>query len=185
MAIAKSTILWLMLALACFLPASALTPSAPENCVSEIFSIGYDAPTAEATDLGSSTETSTSDYDTAPIRGAITEDRPTEASRALFGQNAEFKAADTAAPDLFRGTTEGYPGSATHQALGITPTSLDPATATIFATESATSSGGLGVVHIASSEGLPLAEENALAAQESAVNVACSSLPHLFRKRPV
>jgi hypothetical protein len=36
---------------ACFLPASALAPTARENRVWEIVSIGYDAPTAEVTDL--------------------------------------------------------------------------------------------------------------------------------------
>jgi hypothetical protein len=90
----KRVFLWLMLALASFLPASALTLTAPENRVWEIFSVGYDAPTTEATDLRNRTETSTSDYDTAPIYRATTEKIPTEANRALFGQNAEFKAAE-------------------------------------------------------------------------------------------
>ncbi len=90
----KTIILWLALAFACFLPAFALTPSAPENHVWEIFTIGYDAPVTEATDLGNHTVTSTSDYDSAPIHGAIAEEIPTEANRALFGQNAEFKAAE-------------------------------------------------------------------------------------------
>jgi hypothetical protein len=89
-------ILWLALAFACFLPASALTLTAPENRVWEIFNIGYDAPVTETTDLGSHTKTSTSNYDTAPIHGAIADKIPTETNRVLFGQNAEFKAAEDA-----------------------------------------------------------------------------------------
>lgn len=84
----------LALALASFLPASALTPPAPGNCIWEISNIGYDAPATEVTELGSSTETSTSNYDTAPIHRAITEEIPIEANRSLLGQNAEFKAAE-------------------------------------------------------------------------------------------
>ena len=103
-------ILWLTLAFACFLPASALTPSAPENCVWEIFTIGYDAPVAEATDLENRTETSTSNYDTAPIHRVATEEIPTDANRSLFGQNAEFKAAEEtplALPPMSVGTPYG------------------------------------------------------------------------------
>ncbi len=80
--------LFLALIWVCILPASALTPSTPENCIWKIFSIGYDSVTAEATQLESHTETSTSDYDSAAIHVAITEEIPTEANRALFGQNA-------------------------------------------------------------------------------------------------
>jgi hypothetical protein len=64
---AKQIILWLAFIVASFLPASALSPTAPETRVWEIFSIGYDAPTTQVADLESRTETSTSDYDTAPI----------------------------------------------------------------------------------------------------------------------
>jgi hypothetical protein len=91
---AKQIILWLAFILAAFLPASALTLTAPENRIWEIFSTGYDSAIAEATDLGSRTETSTSDYDTAPIQRATTETKTTGAGRALFGQITEFKAAE-------------------------------------------------------------------------------------------
>ena len=93
---AKQIILCLLLALSCLLPASALSSTTPENRVWEIFSIGYDAPTAEVTDLGNHTETSTSNHDTAPIYSAPNEEIPTEANRTLVGQNAEFKAAEEA-----------------------------------------------------------------------------------------
>lgn len=69
----KRVILWIALAVASLLPASALTPIAPENDVWEIFSTGYDAATAEVPDIESRTETSISGYDTAPICGEITE----------------------------------------------------------------------------------------------------------------
>ena len=36
-------------------------------------------------------------------------------------------------PALFRGTTDGFPGGQGQQAAGVTPTSTNPATATIFA----------------------------------------------------
>jgi hypothetical protein len=96
MQVASKIILWLAFILGCFLPTSALTPSAPENRTWEIFSIGYDEAMTEGTGLGNRTETSTSDYDTAPIQSATTEEIPTEANRTLFGQNAEFKAAEEA-----------------------------------------------------------------------------------------
>jgi hypothetical protein len=101
-------ILWLTLALACFLPASALTLTAPENRIWEISSTGYDAPTSEVTDLGTRTETSTSDYDSAPIHRAATEEIPTEANRPLFGPNAEFKAADETDATLVQGEFTTY-----------------------------------------------------------------------------
>lgn len=94
MSATKQILLWLALAFACFVPASALTPTAPENSIWEIFNIGYDAPTVEATDLANRTETPISNYDTAPIHRAITEAIPTAANRSLFGPNAEFKAAE-------------------------------------------------------------------------------------------
>lgn len=48
---------------------------------------------------------------------------------------------------LFRGTSEGFEGLATHQKLGVTPTSSDPAIATIFAINSKTY--GKGVIQVA------------------------------------
>jgi hypothetical protein len=56
----RTILLWLTFVFACFLPASALTPTASENCIWGIFSIGYDATTIELTDLGNRTGTSTS-----------------------------------------------------------------------------------------------------------------------------
>lgn len=50
--------------------------------------------------------------------------------------------------NLFRGTSEGYAGSENMQKVGVTPTSTDPAVATVFATQS--EQYGNGVVHIAS-----------------------------------
>jgi hypothetical protein len=90
----KRIILWLILVFAFFLPASALTPTAPENCVWEISSIEYDSPITEATDLGNRTETSTSNYDTASIHRTDGEHRSALGTCSLFGQNAEFKAAE-------------------------------------------------------------------------------------------
>ena len=49
---------------------------------------------------------------------------------------------------LFRGTTEGYPGSPGLQRAGVTPTSTDPAVATAFGVHG--NEFGSGVVHIAS-----------------------------------
>jgi len=53
---------------------------------------------------------------------------------------------------FFRGTSEGFGGNAALQRLSITPTSLDPAVSTIFATESA--QYGSGVVYIATAADL-------------------------------
>jgi len=93
----KTIILWLTLTITCFLSAAALTTTAPENRVWEIFSIEYDAPVTAATDFGNRTETSKSNYDTAPIHGSTTEEIPTEAYRTLFGKSTEFKAAEDVA----------------------------------------------------------------------------------------
>ncbi len=53
---------------------------------------------------------------------------------------------------LFRGTSEGFIGSEALRRLGITPTSMDPAIATVFATES--SNFGSGVLYIVKLETL-------------------------------
>ncbi len=58
------------------------------------------------------------------------------------------------------------------QALGVTSTSTDPAVATIFATES--SNYGTGVLHIASSEFLPIVDSNILSELEREVVVGVS-----------
>jgi len=94
MTTANRLILWLAFILACFLPPSAFTPTAPENCVWEIFSTWYDAAATEANSTYDRSAASTLTYDTTPIHGATTEAKSTEANRTLFGQNAEFKAAE-------------------------------------------------------------------------------------------
>jgi hypothetical protein len=114
--LAKQNIFWLALVLACLLPASARASIAPENCIWEISSIGYDAPLSEATDLANRTETSTSNYDTAPIHRTDGEHRSALGTCVLFGPNAEFKAAETAGGDAYsvafqtRLAPESYPG---------------------------------------------------------------------------
>jgi hypothetical protein len=94
----RQIILWLTLALACFLPASALTVTAPENHVWEIFSIGYDAPTAEAIVGYDRPARLTSAYDNVQHHRAGSEHRSALGTCTLFGQNAELKAADGAKP---------------------------------------------------------------------------------------
>jgi len=80
---------------------------------------------------------------------------------------------------LFRGTTEGYPGNPALQKIGITPTTTDPAVATLFATEA--SQHGQGVVLIAPRAGLPVGEPNVLATIER--EVAVELLPSEFAAR--
>jgi len=70
---------------------------------------------------------------------------------------------------LFRGTSVGYEGTVGLQAAGITPTTTDPAVATLFATRG--SSFGQGVVYIANRTGLPVAEGNWFAGAEREVGV--------------
>lgn len=50
-------------------------------------------------------------------------------------------------PTLFRGTSDGFPGSPGTQRIGITPTSTDPVVATAFATHA--DEFGPGVLHVA------------------------------------
>jgi hypothetical protein len=125
---ALTLILWLAFFAACFLPASALTLTAPENRVWEIFSTGYDTAIAEVTDLGSRTETSTSDYDTAPIHHVIIEELSTGANRSLIGQNAEFEAAEgggSALDAYLSGSGGRLGGTATRQLNDALATSLE------------------------------------------------------------
>jgi RHS repeat-associated protein len=73
---------------------------------------------------------------------------------------------------LFRGTTEGYPGSRMLQQVGVTPASTDPVVATIFALES--KNYGTGVLKVAlpeDLEGVILGPGNTRAALESEVGV--------------
>ncbi|CAM3058484.1 two-partner secretion domain-containing protein [Burkholderia ubonensis] len=62
--------------------------------------------------------------------------------------NANASNNGAAGTTLFRGTTEGYPGNPGLQKIGITPTTNDPAIATVFATGSGTSYGN-GIVQVA------------------------------------
>ena len=76
-----------------------------------------------------------------------------------------------AAPQYyFRGTTEGYPGNASVQKLGVCPTSTDPAVATVFATNG--EPYGNGILYIASASdmnGVPNIPSNVLSNLENEV----------------
>ncbi len=75
-------------------------------------------------------------------------------------------------PAVFRGTTEGWPGSPGLQKIKTTPVSTDPAIATAFATES--SRHGRGVVHIATPEdlvGIEIGQGNVLQKIEKELGV--------------
>src|SRR5205823_4767780 len=77
------------------------------------------------------------------------------------------------APTLFRGTSVGWAGSQALQRLAMTPATLDPAIATIFATES--SNFGTSAMHIAlpqALKGAQVVEGNVLAGLEREVGVA-------------
>ena len=56
---------------------------------------------------------------------------------------------------LFRGTSEGFPGNSVLQRLGISPASVDPLVATIFAVESNTR-GGNGILLFGSQRGFQI-----------------------------
>jgi hypothetical protein len=92
---AKLIIIWLALAFTCFLPASALTPTATENRVWEISTVGYDTPLAQSITGYDSLVRPTSAYDEAPNHRADGDCRATLVTCALFGQSAEFKAAES------------------------------------------------------------------------------------------
>jgi len=88
----------------------------------------------------------------------------------------------TGFPTLFRGTSEGFPGSPALQRLGITPTSTNPAVGTLFATYSG--QYGNAVLQIASPaalNGIELTEANVLASAEG--EVALSTTPADFAAR--
>ncbi len=92
------------------------------------------------------------------------------------------QSSDDVTGTLFRGTSEGFPGSQGLQRVGVTPASQDPLVATVFATES--QSYGRGVVQIATPanlEGVALQEGNVLAAIER--EVAVELLPLQFAER--
>ncbi|MGZ8842404.1 MAG: RHS repeat-associated core domain-containing protein, partial [Pyrinomonadaceae bacterium] len=89
---------------------------------------------------------------------------------------------DDATGTLFRGTSEGFPGSPGLQRVGVTPASQDPLVATVFATES--QNYGRGVVQVATPanlEGVALVEGNVLATLER--EVAVEVLPLQFAQR--
>ncbi|MBL7706324.1 MAG: RHS repeat-associated core domain-containing protein [Taibaiella sp.] len=88
-----------------------------------------------------------------------------------------FALAKTTQPRfLFRGTSKGYPGSPALIELNITPTSLDPAKATVFAT--ASEKYGQGVLHIADIandlKGVSRVEGNVISKLEAEVPVNIS-----------
>ncbi len=73
---------------------------------------------------------------------------------------------------LFRGTTEGYPGSRMLQRVGVTPASTDPVVATIFALES--KNYGTAVLKVAlpqDLQGVVIGAGNTRAALEAEVGV--------------
>ncbi len=84
---------------------------------------------------------------------------------------------------LFRGTTVGYPGNPSLQRIGITPTSTDPAVATIFATEAA--NYGEGVVLIAPRASVPTIPANVLGELEAEVGVELSPTQFAAQARSV
>jgi hypothetical protein len=67
---------------------------------------------------------------------------------SVLGDSAVATSSATEGTALFRGTTDGYPGSPGLQQIGITPTSTSPVVATVFATGSGTTYGN-GVLQIA------------------------------------
>ena len=97
-------------------------------------------------------------------------------------QAAAHAVVDDVSGTLFRGTSEGFPGSAGLQKVGVTPASQDPLVAAIFATES--QNYGRGVVQIATPanlQGVARLEGNVLAAVER--EVVLDLLPQEFAKR--
>jgi RHS repeat-associated protein len=70
---------------------------------------------------------------------------------------------------LFRGTTEGFPGSPALQRIGITPTSSDPIVGTLFGIEA--SNSGRGVLLLAHRSSVPTVPGNVLATLEAEVGV--------------
>jgi RHS repeat-associated protein len=84
---------------------------------------------------------------------------------------------------LFRGTTVGFEGSPALQRIGVTPTSTDPAVATLFATEA--SRFGEGVVLLAPRSAVPTIPGNVLAALEAEVGVALKPVEFAARAQSV
>ncbi|WP_415868080.1 filamentous hemagglutinin N-terminal domain-containing protein [Burkholderia ubonensis] len=80
--------------------------------------------------------------------GAINVQASRLADASPNSNNANASNNGAAGTTLFRGTTEGYPGNPGLQKIGITPTTNDPAIATVFATGSGTSYGN-GIVQVA------------------------------------
>ncbi|NOT09808.1 MAG: toxin [Gemmatimonadales bacterium] len=117
--------------------------------------------------------------------GALSRTGVTVATETAAGAGvteAALQSGDDAAGALFRGTSEGFPGSSGLQRVGVTPTSTDPLVATVFGTES--QNYGKGVVQIATAadlEGVTLSQGNVLAALEK--EVAVELLPLQFAER--
>ena len=80
---------------------------------------------------------------------------------------------------IFRGTSEGFPGSKANQLIGVSPASTDPVVATLMATES--NNSGKGIVYLSNTK--QFAEvgvtENVLNEMEKeiAANVSPSEFP--------
>jgi hypothetical protein len=80
--------------------------------------------------------------------------------------------------NLFRGTTDGYPGNASLQRLGITPTSTDPAIATIFSIEA--ESYGKGIVYLTNSQKFNSVGMTANVLEKTELEVAVQVAPSEF-----
>jgi filamentous hemagglutinin len=106
--------------------------------------------------------------------GIVAEEAALASRTALAGETGALaRAAESEIPTLFRGTSEGFPGSPGLQKIGVTPTSTDPVVASVFATKS--SNYGKGVFHIATKEslqGVDIIPGNILSAAEREVGVA-------------
>jgi hypothetical protein len=109
----------------------------------------------------------------------VVADSLAEANPLGGAANATSSVADGSASPLFRGTTEGFPGSAGLQNIGITPVSTDPAVSTVFGT--AAQQYGNGVVHIAMPgdiAGVNIIEGNVLSGVEAEFGI--NMLPTQF-----
>jgi filamentous hemagglutinin len=93
-------------------------------------------------------------------------------NKGSSGASVAANSGTTGGTTLFRGTSEGYPGSPGLQAVGVTPASTDPAVATVFGT--AAQQYGNGVVHIAMPgdiAAVDIIEGNVLSGAEAEVGV--------------
>jgi hypothetical protein len=105
----QKIILWLAFCFACYQPASALTTIAPENRVGEILSAEYDVRATEAIIRYNTPLHPTSEYDETQNHRTGDKNRAFEGTCSLFGQFAEFLAAE-------RGATFGGTASTDYRA---------------------------------------------------------------------